>query len=127
MNRMRTILTFAACLLASAVAISQEWESETERLLANNQESVLAGLRTTRPESDYGNQDAEVGPWPECVGQSAAWCRDYIASWVGYSTYVKGEQRKGAVKLIRPYEYQVSRVWIHVDDSGAVLAPPERG
>ena len=97
------------------------------KLLANNQDTVLAGLRSVRPEQDYGNQDAEVGPWPECVGQSAVWCRDYIASWVGYSTYVKGEQRKGAVKLIRPYEYQVSRVWIHVDDSGSVLAVPERG
>jgi len=71
-----------------------------------------------RPSNDYGNENPEVGPWPECVGQSGDWCVQYVGSWVGYASFKHEDRRKTALKIIRPYEYLYSRVWVHCNEEG---------
>ena len=81
-----------------------------------------------RPLTSYGNLSPEEGPWPECVGQTGAWCQDYIAEWVGFGQARAMEARQlSVVNIIRPYEYVRSRVWIHCDDEGKVMVKPIRG
>merc|ERR1719469_218379 len=107
-------------------------ETERRKIVGTNvgpnAEKVGPDVALSSPAKDYGNPHATDGPWPECVGQTGDWCMDYVSEWIGYmASTSKLAIRFQTVDILPNYEYNPSRVWIHVDDRDKVLSAPEIG
>merc|ERR550539_537782 len=113
-------LFVSVCSLVSGAS-----ERRLKKVITKNADD---GAIVNRPANDYGNPNVMDGPWPECVGQRGEWCMDYISEWVGYSAFTsRSTARFQVVNIVPNYEYNPSRVWIHVDDHDTVMSAPEIG
>mmetsp|Transcript_23043 Transcript_23043/g.32469 ORF Transcript_23043/g.32469 Transcript_23043/m.32469 type:complete len:128 (-) Transcript_23043:73-456(-) len=122
----RQLLLLLVFIFKSSVSVHAQLNRDFEPVgNSDNQDNLRRALASDQsPDNIYSNPNPTEGPWPECLGWTGVKCKDYIDGWIGAQN---GRPTKSHIVSTGMFDFQRSRVWIHCDRFGNVMAPPKRG